>query len=91
MIDDGTYKAEGIIISKRIQLPLNGEPAIVIFQIKIDDWICQYTGILKDYREEFIWECIGETVNVTLEPVYRNEIFVGYRVTEMEVNDSYAE
>ncbi len=81
------YDTTGIIIANIILIPLNGGPEKVKFQIKYDDNnFSNYIGILKDYSEEFIHECIGKKVTITLQPLYNdNGIFKKYIISNMEL------
>ena len=80
------YRSEGIIFSKKMSIPLNGEPSTVTFLLDFKgSKFAKYTNILKDYSEEFLLECIGQTVEVLLEPAYYDDgRFKGYMITELE-------
>lgn len=78
------YTTEAIIINKTISIPLNGEPSTITFQLKLQEDIVNYTDILKDYSDEFILECIGKNVPVTMEPSYFDDgTFKEYIITEL--------
>lgn len=82
------YRTEAIILSRKISIPLNGEPSTITFQLKLPEDIVNYTDILKGYSDEFLLECIGKTVPVTMEPVYfKDGTFKEYKISELHYEE----
>lgn len=79
----------GIIIDRIIHIPLNGEPSRITFQLKLEeDQFRKYTTILKNFPEEFIMDCIGKKVPVTLQKIsHNNGIINEYNIIEININD----
>jgi len=82
------YQTEALIFSRKINIPLNGEPSTITFQLKFPEDIVNYTDILKYYSDEFLFECIGKTVPVTMEPVYSKDgTFKEYMISELHYEE----
>lgn len=96
MTEHESYYTTGIIVSSSIQIKFNGEPSTVRFLVDInsDDVIghgkmATYIGLLEDYSRTFTHGCMGQEVEILLEPFYENEIFQGYKISDLRQPDGF--